>query len=197
MFPDWSTARTAKACNWSASGPMVSGDAHPVKAAALTEHSNVEASSAENSKVGVALLVSSPGPEVIVVSGAVVSAGSNVAWTVRSSSRVTWHAPAPLQSPDHPAKNDPAVGVAVRSTVVPSSYDSLQSLPQSIPAGSLVIVPAPAPIVLAFSRYVGTETPLPATMAMLCGAGPTAITSPAVSVATSIATTWLVPRFVT
>ena len=51
----------------------------------------------------------------------------------------------PEQSPDQPAKDDPALEAAVRVTEVPEEQDSEQSLPQLIPAGLLVTVPVPDP----------------------------------------------------
>jgi len=51
--------------------------------------------------------------------------------------------PGPVQAPDQPAKAWLAPGVAVRVTLVPEAYDSVQSAPQLMPAGELVIVPEP------------------------------------------------------
>jgi len=51
--------------------------------------------------------------------------------------------PGPVQAPDQPAKAWLAPGVAVRVTLVPEAYDSVQSAPQLMPAGTLVIVPEP------------------------------------------------------
>ena len=45
--------------------------------------------------------------------------------------------------PDQPAKTWFAPGAAVRVTLVPEAYDSVQSAPQLMPAGELVIVPVP------------------------------------------------------
>ena len=45
--------------------------------------------------------------------------------------------------PDQPAKTWFAPGAAVRVTLVPEAYDSVQSAPQLIPAGELVTVPVP------------------------------------------------------
>ena len=59
---------------------------------------------------------------------------------------VTVHVPVPEQPPpDHPVKVEPDEGVAVSVTIVPGSYNSLQSVPQLIPEGSLVTVPEPVP----------------------------------------------------
>jgi hypothetical protein len=44
---------------------------------------------------------------------------SNRAATFRAASIATLHAPPPLQAPDQPTKSDPALGRAVKVTVVP------------------------------------------------------------------------------
>ena len=81
------------------------------------------------------------------------TAGSNSASVIRSpvivrSQVADWFAQAPL----HPAKADPASGVAVRVTVDPCVNTSLQSMPQSMPAGALVTVPAPVPPIVTSSE---------------------------------------------
>ena len=58
---------------------------------------------------------------------------------------VTTHAPVPEQSPDQPAKRLPAAGVGVRATVVPTWKPAEHAVPQSMPGGLLVTVPAPEP----------------------------------------------------
>ena len=55
----------------------------------------------------------------------------------------TTQAPVPVQAPDQPAKFQLAPGVAVRVTLVPEVYASVQSAPQLMPAGELVTVPVP------------------------------------------------------
>jgi hypothetical protein len=62
----------------------------------------------------------------------------------------TTHVPVPEQAPLHPVKVEPALADAVRVTVVPISYASTQSAPQSIPAGTLVTVPAPSAALVTF-----------------------------------------------
>jgi hypothetical protein len=69
----------------------------------------------------------------------------NVAVTVVFAVIVTEQAAVPVQAPDHPAKVDPAAGVAVRLTVAPLSKFAEQLVPQLIPEGVLVTVPAPVP----------------------------------------------------
>ena len=53
--------------------------------------------------------------------------------------------PVPVQAPLQPANAASPIGSAVSVTPVPMSYDSLQSVPQSIPAGLLVTRPEPLP----------------------------------------------------
>ena len=53
----------------------------------------------------------------------------------------------PEQAPDQPEKTDPGPGVAARATVAPLLNSASQALPQLIPAGLLVTVPAPGPVV--------------------------------------------------
>ena len=83
----------------------------------------------------------------------------NVAVTVVSAVMVT----AQFPWPEHPPPVQPAkvahkgvFGVAVRVTVKPP-YCSVQSVPQSIPAGSLVTVPVPIP----FLTIVNVTVPVP------------------------------------
>jgi hypothetical protein len=47
----------------------------------------------------------------------------------------------PEQAPDHPAKDDPPLGVAVRVKLVPVLKLAEHVAPQLIPAGLLVTVP--------------------------------------------------------
>lgn len=53
--------------------------------------------------------------------------------------------PVPVQEPDQPPKLDPDAGAAVRVTCVPVVKLALQTVPQLIPAGLLVVVPLPVP----------------------------------------------------
>ena len=53
--------------------------------------------------------------------------------------------PVPVQAPDQPAKVEPVAGAAVRVTDAPLLKLALQVDPQLIPAGLLVMVPAPVP----------------------------------------------------
>ena len=49
-------------------------------------------------------------------------------------------------SPVQPAKTDPAPGIVLRVTIVPSMKDRVQAVPQSIPKGVLFTVPVPLPV---------------------------------------------------
>jgi len=69
----------------------------------------------------------------------------NVAVTEVSLVNDTLQAPVPLQAPDQPANVELAVGAAVSVTMVPPVKLALHVDPQLIPAGLLVIVPAPVP----------------------------------------------------
>ena len=69
----------------------------------------------------------------------------NVAVTLFAASIVTTQPAVPVHPPLHPVKVLEASAAAVRVTAVPAAYGSLQSLPQSIPAGALVTRPVPFP----------------------------------------------------
>ena len=53
-----------------------------------------------------------------------------------------------MQAPDQPEKVELASGVAVKVTEVPWLNDAEQAVPQLIPAGLLVTVPAPVPVLV-------------------------------------------------
>ncbi len=59
-----------------------------------------------------------------------------------------------VPSPLHPLKVEPAAGLAVSVTLVPWSKLAEQVEPQLMPAGLLVTVPLPAPVLLTVSGYV-------------------------------------------
>ncbi len=64
----------------------------------------------------------------------------------------------PSQAPPQAATCESSAGVAVSVTAVPSRKPPSQSLPQSMPAGSLVTVPRPVPSV---STVIVSVPPLP------------------------------------
>ena len=69
----------------------------------------------------------------------------NVAVTAALPVKVTLQLPVPVQAPDQPANVELAFGTAVSVTIVPLVKLALHIAPQLIPAGLLVIVPAPVP----------------------------------------------------
>ena len=79
----------------------------------------------------------------------------NVAVTDRSALIVTVQVPVPEQPPPlQPVNAEPAAGVAVSVTTVPSLNDAAQVAPQLIPAGELVTVPEPVPVFVTVSVCV-------------------------------------------
>ena len=96
--------------------------------------------------VGVLFTVPEPVPALATVMvKRPAGAELKVAVTDRAAVMETTHEPEPVHAPDHPAKVDPASGVAVNVTEEPDLNVSLQSVPQAIPAGELVTVPEPVP----------------------------------------------------
>jgi hypothetical protein len=67
----------------------------------------------------------------------------------------TVHVDVPLQAPDHPANAEPDLGAAVSFTDVPVRILVEQVVPQLIPEGLLVTVPAPVPVLCTTSRTGG------------------------------------------
>jgi hypothetical protein len=61
---------------------------------------------------------------------------------------VNWHAPVPEHGPDQPKKLEVAAGVAVSVTAVPGLKFAVQVCGQLMPAGVLVIVPLPGPVMV-------------------------------------------------
>jgi len=54
----------------------------------------------------------------------------------------------PVHAPLHPMNTDPAAVDAVRVTVAPLAKLAAQAVPQLIPAGVLVTVPVPDPVLV-------------------------------------------------
>jgi hypothetical protein len=78
----------------------------------------------------------------------------NVGVTVVLASRVTVQVPLPVQVPDHPEKVVPVEGTAVNTTLAPLVKSAVQVPGQSIPAGLLVTVPEPLPVLSTVSAIV-------------------------------------------
>ena len=93
---------------------------------------------------GLEVTVPDPVPAIVTAS---VFGGmrSNVAVQLRAALIVTLPS-VQSASPLHPANVEPDAGAGMSVTRVPSSYNSVQSLPQLIPAGLVVIVPEPVPV---------------------------------------------------
>jgi hypothetical protein len=68
-----------------------------------------------------------------------------VAVTFASSLRFMEQAPVPAHDPPQHVNVDPPVGVGVNVIDVPAAKVAVQTVPQLIPAGELVIVPVPEP----------------------------------------------------
>jgi hypothetical protein len=77
----------------------------------------------------------------------------NVAVTALAALMATMQAPVPEQAPLQPPNVEPLFGVAVSVTLEVLGYDSLQSVPQLMPAGSDVTVPAPVPALVTVRAF--------------------------------------------
>lgn len=79
----------------------------------------------------------------------------NTAFTEAAAVIVTVHVPVPEHPPPlHPPNVAAPVGAAVKVTVVPWPYTSLQSAPHEMPAGDEVTVPEPVPDFVVVNVYV-------------------------------------------
>ena len=73
----------------------------------------------------------------------IVSPALKVADTVVAAFMVTAHAPVPVHAPPQPAKRSLVPAVSASVTCVPAAKFAVQVAGQLIPAGVLVMVPAP------------------------------------------------------
>src|SRR5436853_457104 len=105
--------------------------------------------------VGLLVTVPVPAPAFVTVS---VRGTMNLADTAFAASIVTVHVVAVgvVAQPVKPANAEPAVGAAVRVTVESFGKSRVHVAPQLRPAGALVTVPAPVPVLLTVS--VGLST---------------------------------------
>jgi len=99
-------------------------------------------------------IVQPPPPPLAEGVGALPAGVSRVA--VTEAAVLTSQGPVPVHPfPLQPVNTDPALGVAVSVTVAPPGKRSLQSPPQSIPAGVDATVPAPVPFLATMRVNVG------------------------------------------
>ena len=100
------------------------------------------------------LLVTVPVPVPFFVTVKFTGVAVKVAVTEVAAFTVTAHVPVPEHAPLQPAKVEPAAGAAVRVTAVAGVKDCEQLAPQLIPAGVLVTVPVPVPLLVTDSVKV-------------------------------------------
>src|SRR5436309_10711154 len=99
---------------------------------------------------GVLVTVPLPAPALLTVSAKLGT--PNVAVTVVAAFNVTVHVPVPEQPPPlQPVNVEPAAGVAVNVTTVPFAYAAMHVEPHEMPAGLLVTVPIPEPVLFTVS----------------------------------------------
>src|SRR5438093_1527365 len=96
------------------------------------------------------LLATVPAPAPALVSVRVKDCTANVAVTEVAAFTVTMQVPEPEQPPPplQPVKVEPASGVAVKVTAVPTVNEAEQAVPQEIPEGALLTVPLPVPVLV-------------------------------------------------
>src|SRR5438309_3904822 len=105
---------------------------------------------------GALVAVPLPVPAVLTVRWKVGTV--NVAVTVVDALRVTVQVPVPVQPPPlQPLNRESVAEGAGEVTAVPLAYGAEQVAPQVIPAGVLVIVPRPVPVVVPVSMKVGVR----------------------------------------
>ena len=101
---------------------------------------------------GAEVTVPIPAPAVVTAKVCVICV--NVAMQPRAAFIVTLPS-VQSASPLHPPNVEPALGVAVSVTTVPTAYIWLQSTPQLIPAGLDVTDPDPVPLIVTASVLGG------------------------------------------
>ena len=98
---------------------------------------------------GLLVTVPAAAPDPALLTLSVAGTALKAAVTDRFALMTTTQVEVPLHPlPLHPPKLDPAVGAAVNVTVVPLVNVAIHVAPQLIPAGLLVTVPSPAPLLL-------------------------------------------------
>ena len=79
----------------------------------------------------------------------VMLTGLKLAVTVTGAFPINVHGAVPVQPPPlHPSNEEPDAGVAVKVTGLPALYAAEHVAPQLMPAGELVTVPEPLPVLL-------------------------------------------------
>ncbi len=116
----------------------------------------------QETPAGALVTVPLPAPALLTVS--VKDCKAKVAVTEVAALIVTVQVPLPVQPPPlQPLKLEPAAGAAVKATKVPLVNEAEQVVPQEMPAGLLVTVPLPVPVLETVSARVVVETPVPVT----------------------------------
>lgn len=93
---------------------------------------------------GAELTVPLPVPALVTVTGKLSTV--NMAVTLRAVLMVTLQVPVPVQAPPQLAKREPVAASGVKLTELPTAMDWLQVLPQSMPDGDELTLPAPVPL---------------------------------------------------
>ena len=96
-------------------------------------------------------------------SGGPAAVALNVAVTFAAVFMVTTQALVPEQAPLQPAKDEPTAGEALRVTDAPGVKDCEQVVPQLMPAGLLVTVPEPVPLLVTDKVVVVAPVAVPLT----------------------------------
>jgi hypothetical protein len=94
---------------------------------------------------GALIAVPEPVPDLVTVRPKKETGVLKVAVTKCDVAMFTVQEPVPVQSPPHPLKVEPALGVAVSVTKVPLVNEARQVAGQLMPAGVLLTVPVPLP----------------------------------------------------
>jgi len=117
-----------------------------VKVTAVPLANGAEQVVPQETPVGALVTVPDPVPALLTVSVNVCSA--KVAVTVCAALIVTVQVlPVPVQTPPlQPVNVEPAAGVAVNVTAVPLANGAEHEVPHEMPAGALVTVPDPVPV---------------------------------------------------
>jgi len=103
---------------------------------------------------GAEVTVPAPAPAFVTLSAKVAVEVLNVAVTLRAAVIDVVQVPVPVHAPLQPANVEPLAATAVRVTEVPEAKFAVQVVPQLMPAGDDVTVPAPVPAFVTASEKV-------------------------------------------